>query len=240
MAWFNPTEHNPISGPSQLPAGKYRVRVLKTGRRANKDNNASMLAIDCGILDGPNAGQTGTFNLNIWNSNEVASRIAAGHLAAITQVTGTWQAGLSAMPEGVELWGKDFMVEMVPQTDSKYTQIGNIFDVQGKPPVEWAKLGAAAPNAGAPPQQAGQPPAPAYAPPAQGGFPAPQGWGGFPDPGAGPAFGQPPQGAPAFGQPQQQPGFPGQPGAPPAFGQAAPAAPFQQGAMPPQPGWAQR
>jgi hypothetical protein len=189
MAWFNATEHNPELQQQGMPVGKYPVKIIASGPRASTNDPASgLLFLTCEILDGPQRGMTGQLTLNLWNKNDTSKEIAGRQLSAICHVTQTLH--LDAKPEGVELWGKPFILEMAQQPDSKYTQIAGVYDVAGAPPTRAASALAA--SATQPPQQFAQTQAPATQP--QGGG-APSWAGGAPQATQQPAFGgQPPAG----------------------------------------------
>jgi hypothetical protein len=209
MPWFDATQHNPELQAQGMPVGKYPVLIKTSGARANQSGTGGLLFIGLEIMDGPHKGVTGQITLNIWNQNDQAKEIAGRQLSAICHATNTIH--LDAKPEGVELWGKYFILEMAQQKgDSKYTEIIGVYDVQGNAPV---KATAPAPAAAKPAFQ----PTPAAAPPAAAPPAAAGGWPGAaqaqPQPAQQPApqFQQPantaPQAAQAGGQPSwaQQP-----------------------------------
>ncbi len=161
MAWFNATEHNPELGAQGMPVGKYPVKIVNSGARGSTNDPASgLLFLNCEILDGPQKGLTGQLTLNLWNKNDTSKEIAGRQLSAICHVTQTLH--LEAKPEGVELWGKPFILEMAQQPDSRYTQIAGLYDVAGSPPQRQAAGAASAANK--PPQQFAQAQPPAAQP----------------------------------------------------------------------------
>jgi hypothetical protein len=191
MSWFNATEHSPELQQQGMPVGKYPVKIIASGPRASTNDPASgLLFLTCEILDGPQRGMTGQLTLNLWNKNDTSKEIAGRQLSAICHVTQTLH--LDAKPEGVELWGKPFILEMAQQPDSKYTQIAGVYDVAGAPPTRATSAPAA--SAAQPPQQFAQAAPPATA---------------QPQPGANPSWaGAAPQPTP---QAQPQPAFGGAP-----------------------------
>lgn len=234
---FDATGIDPTQTSGGLPIGKHPVVIVESEIKTTKAGDGGMLALTLRVMQGPNEGTTGTWNLNIYNPNEQAKQIANRQLSAICHVIGVYQ-----IQDSSQLHGHPFIIEVAPQKkEPQYTEVVKVYDMQGNEPGKSGQQAAqtapqqAAPGAwGQPPaQQQQMPPASAQQPPAQA-APA-QAWGQPPQ--------QPPaqQGGQQWGQPPagQQQAAPQQQQAPaqqqwgqPAQGQA-PAA----GAAP---AWAQQ
>lgn len=219
---FDATGIDPSQGAGQLPVGKHPVIAYESSIEENSKKDGGYLQFMLKIIDGPAAGTTGAYRLNLYNASPKAVEIANRQMAALSHVTGVFKVMNSE-----QLHNIPFIVEVGLQKDPEaqakgYTEIKRVFDRNG---VEPGKQG-----------QGGQPAQPQQ----------PQGFGG--QPAQQPqGFAQPQQQpqAPAaggWGQPaQQQPQQPQQPaagGAPAGWGgqpqaQAPAAAPaaggWQQG-----------
>lgn len=236
---FNAQQYDPTQGVGGLPVGKHPVIVESSEVKANAKNDGGYLQLNLKIIDGPAAGTTGAYRLNLYHSSQQTVEIAHRQLSAVCHVIGVFNVQDSA-----QLHNIPFMVEVGLQKGEEaaqkgYTEVKRVFDAHGNEP---GKAGQG--QAPAQPQQGfAQQPAqqPAHAP--QGGFGQPQqpqgqpaAWGAPQGQQAAPAQ-QPQSNAPAWGQaPAQQPA-PAQ-GAP-AWGQAP-----QQAQQPQQPaqqpgGWQQ-
>lgn len=226
MEGFNPQEVDPTQGIGSLPLGRHPVVITGGEVKASKDGNNGLVEFALEVIDGPAKGQQGAYRLNLYHStSKQAVDIARKQLSAVCHVVGVYQLGSDGKQLSA-LFGKPFVVEVVQQKDTQYTEIKNVFDMQGNPP---GKQGAGGPQgqpaAQTPPQ--GQPQGQqawggqqggnggGQAAPAAQGQPAPQqAWGGQPQ-------GQPtqqPQTAPQGGGWQQQ-GTPQGQGAPAGNGQ---------------------
>lgn len=216
MTWFNSQapENDPSSafGGAAMPIGKYPVVITGSRVEGVQGNERSgKLLFELLIIDGPNKDHKGNWILNLFNENEQARQIAARQLSAVCHVVNTHQ--LILKPEGVELWGKPFVIEFRKQAkDERYVECAGVFDMSGNPP---GKSGGAAPQQTAQPQQFAGQQAPqgtwggGGAAPAQQ-QPAATAWGGGGQPAQQPAqngaapWGQQPQQQPAQAQPQTQ------------------------------------
>lgn len=206
---FNAQQYDPTQGVGSLPIGKHPVIVESSEVKANKANDGGYLQLNLRIIDGPQAGTTGAYRLNLYHTNQQTVEIAHRQLSAICHVVGVFM-----VQDSSQLHNLPFLVEVGPQkNDPAYTEVKKVYDMNGNEPGK-AGQGAAL----AQPQQ---PAGFGQQPQGQGGF------GGQPQqqPAQGGAWGQQPQGQ----QPQQQPA---QGGA--AWGQQ----PQQQPAQQPQGGGA--
>uniref|UniRef100_A0AAU7YTV8 SsDNA binding protein n=1 Tax=Stenotrophomonas phage vB_SmaS_QH3 TaxID=3229738 RepID=A0AAU7YTV8_9CAUD len=206
---FNAQQYDPTQGVGSLPIGKHPVIVESSEVKANKANDGGYLQLNLRIIDGPQAGTTGAYRLNLYHTNQQTVEIAHRQLSAICHVVGVFM-----VQDSSQLHNLPFLVEVGPQkNDPAYTEVKKVYDMNGNEP---GKAGQ-----GAAPAQPQQPAGFGQQPQGQGGF------GGQPQqqPAQGGAWGQQPQGQ----QPQQQPA---QGGA--AWGQQ----PQQQPAQQPQGGGA--
>lgn len=213
---FNAQQYDPSQSVGGLPVGKHPVVVESSEVKANAKNDGGYLQLNLKIIDGPAAGTTGAYRLNLYHSSQQTVEIAHRQLSAVCHVVGVFNVQDSA-----QLHNIPFMVEVGLQKGEEaaqkgYTEVKRVFDVHGNEP---GKAGQG--QAPAQPQQGfAQQPAqqPAHAP----------AWGQAPAQQPAPA-----QGAPAWGQAPQQPQQPAQ--APAAGG-------WQQGAAPAggNPPWGQR
>lgn len=176
---FDATKVDPSQGAGQLPVGKFLVIAESSEVKPNKAADGGYLQFNLKIIDGPNTGVGGAYRLNLYHSNQQTAEIAHRQLSALCHVTGVFMVTDSA-----QLHNIPFMVEVVAQTDPKYTQVQKVFDRNGNEPGKGGQAQQAAP---APVQQPawGQQQAPQQAPaPVQGGW--------QPNAGGAPAGGNPP------------------------------------------------
>ncbi|AEX56078.1 hypothetical protein KL1_00032 [Burkholderia phage vB_BceS_KL1] len=229
---FNPMQFDPTQGVGSLPIGKHPVVIESDEVKANKANDGGYLQFNLRIIDGPHAGTTGAYRLNLYHSNQQTVEIANRQLSAICHVTGVFQLGANGSDTSV-LHNIPFLVEVGPQkNDASYTEIKKVYDRNGNEPGKGGQgAGAAQPQAagfGGQPQGFGQQPQQQPQNP-QGGA----AWGGQPQQSQQPQQpqGQPAGGQPAWGgapqQPQQPQGQPAQGGAP-AWGGQPQGQPQQQ------------
>lgn len=231
---FNAQQYDPTQGVGSLPIGKHPVVIESSEVKANKANDGGYLQLNLRIIDGPQAGTTGAYRLNLYHSNQQTVEIAHRQLSAICHVIGVFQ-----VTDSSQLHGLPFLIEVGPQkNDPQYTEVKKVFDMNGNEP---GKAGAGA--AAAQPQQQqpqGQPNG-AWGGAPQGQPQQPAGgaaWGGQQQPAQQPA--QQPQGGAAWGgQPAQnpapqggQPAWGGQPAQQPAQQQPAQGGGWQQGGAP--------
>lgn len=223
---FNAAQVDPTQGAGQMPLGRHPVVITESEIKANKDNQGGHLALGLRVIEGPNAGQTGAYRLNLYHADARTAEIAQRQLSALCHVTGVLQLqdtqALHNIPFVVEVTQQKLTAEQqqaqaAGQQVTPYTQVSKVFYMDGREPGKegqapaqaqpMAAAPAAAPAGGAwggAPGPAAPAPAPAGGAWAGGGAPAPAG---------------PPAAAPAAG----------------AWGGAAPVAPagaWQQGAAP--------
>lgn len=133
MEAFNPKSVDPTQGVGQLPIGKHPVVIVAEEIKPNSNNDGGMLVFELQIIDGPAKGATGAYRLNLYNKSAKAAEIAHRQLSAICHVTGQFQLG----PQGDDvsvLRAIPFLVEVVPQADTQYTEIKKVYDINGNEP----------------------------------------------------------------------------------------------------------
>jgi hypothetical protein len=67
---FNPNNYNPEQSAGQLPLGKHPVVIESSEVKANKANDGGYLQFNLKIIDGPNAGITGPYRLNLYHADD--------------------------------------------------------------------------------------------------------------------------------------------------------------------------
>ena len=198
MAPFDARNFDPSQSAGSLPIGKHPVIIYEASIETNKQGNGGFLQLMLKITDGPNAGQTGPYRLNLYNQSAQAVDIAHRQLSAICYVTGVFQ-----VTDAKQLFNIPFIVEVGMQKGEEaaakgYTEIKRVFDRNGVEPKGQQPAGGQAQPQGFGGQPQGQ------QQPAQGNGAA---WGGQPQgqsQTAAPAAQQPAAwGNPTQGQPQQ-------------------------------------
>lgn len=136
---FDATQVDPTQGQGQLPVGKHPVIAVSSTIDATKSGDGGMLIYILKITDGPYAGATGPYRLNLYNNSPKAVEIANRQLSALCHVTGVFQVA-----DSDALLNIPFVVEVLPQADNpNYTEIKKVFDINGnepgKPPTNQAQ-----------------------------------------------------------------------------------------------------
>jgi len=138
MHAFNPLDCDPSQGQPNWPLGKHPVIIESHEVKGTKDGSNGMLVLNLRIIDGPEAGFTGPYRLNLYHSNEDAVKIAHRQLSAVCHVVGVFQLG----PDGTRvdyLYNKQFVIEVGLQRGDEakekgYTEIKRVFDMNGNEP----------------------------------------------------------------------------------------------------------
>ena len=159
---FNPEDHNPTMGGGQsLPVSGpdgWLVTIIESDMKQTQDGTSMMLALLCKIVEGPQAGVEGYWNLNLGHANPVTVRIAQQALSCICHAVGH----LGPIQNTEPLHNKPFRVVVAAQIDKAtglpdergYVDIKKVLRADG------SKLSDPAGSAGAAPAPA---PAPALA-----------------------------------------------------------------------------
>lgn len=135
---FNPMEYDPSQGGAAWPLGKHPVIIESAEVKPTKDNSSGYLQLNLKVIDGPNAGHTGPYRLNLYNQSQEAAQIAHRQLSAICHVTQTFQLG----PDGTQLqylFNKPFVIDVGMQKGQEaqekgYTEIKRVYDMAGNEP----------------------------------------------------------------------------------------------------------
>jgi len=199
IAAFNAHQFDPTQGGGSLPVGKHPVVITESEVKANSANDGGYLELLLKIIDGPAAGTTGAYRLNLYNKSEKAVEIAHRQMSALCHVIGVYN-----VQDTQAMHNLPFVIEVGMQKGEEaaqkgYTEVKKVFDINGNEPGK-AGAGAqqAAPAQGFAQQQPqGQPQQFAQQQPQQQQQPAAGGWGGQPQ-------GQPAQQGGGFQQPAQQ------------------------------------
>ncbi len=134
MQPFNPLQFDPTQSAGQLPIGKHPVIIESDEVKANSKNDGGFLQLNLRVIEGPNAGATGPYRLNLYNNSQQAVEIAHKQLSAICHVVKVFQLGASGNDTSV-LHNIPFIVEVGPQkADPQYTEIKKVYDIQGNEP----------------------------------------------------------------------------------------------------------
>lgn len=128
---FNPNNYNPEQSAGQLPLGKHPVVIESSEVKANKANDGGYLQFNLKIIDGPNAGITGPYRLNLYHADQTTCEIANRQLSAVCHVVNVFGDLTSTDP----LHNIPFIVEVAPQKNKpEYTQVSKVFDINGNEP----------------------------------------------------------------------------------------------------------
>ena len=123
---FDATTVSPDQGIGQLPVGKHIVTIIESDMKPTKNGDGYYLQLDLEIAEGPLAGTTGAYRLNLYNSSEKAVAIAQRQLSAICHAIQVFQ-----IEDSEELHGFPFMVEVAQQKDDeKYTEVKRVFPIE--------------------------------------------------------------------------------------------------------------
>jgi hypothetical protein len=130
-----------------LPVGKHPVVVNSVSLEGTTAGTGGKMVIALEIIDGPAKGVKGNEQLTLQHQNPVTVRIAQEQLTSICIVAG--------LPGGIqndtaELHGKTFVVEVAPQKkEPQYTEVVNVFTMDGLTAKEVLQGGNGGGNAGA-------------------------------------------------------------------------------------------
>jgi hypothetical protein len=179
-----PEAFDPNSVPPSNPAGKslpisdengHLVRITSSEWVPVQGNSQhGRLVFGLEILDGEYQGTSGSYGLNLANSNPQTVEIAKRELSAICHVVGVF----SAVTDTVVLHGKPFRVLVRQQKKNpEYTEVYGVKDQHGRTPAQIKAEGPSAAPSGPPtptsPPAATPQAAPPAAPPAAPAAPAP-------------------------------------------------------------------
>ena len=134
-----------------LPVGKHPVVVNSVSLEGTTAGTGGKMVIALEIIDGPAKGVKGNEQLTLQHTNPVTVRIAEEQLTSICVVAGLRRPdghwGITNTTE--ELHGKTFVVEVAPQKkDTQYTEVVNVFTMDGLTAKEVVANGGAANQGG--------------------------------------------------------------------------------------------
>ncbi len=142
IAAFNANQFDPTQGGGgSLPIGKHPVVIEASEVKANGSNDGGYLELSLKIIDGPQAGNSGAYRLNLYNKSEKAVEIAHRQMSALCHVIGVYN-----VLETNVLHNIPFVIEVGMQKGEDaiakgYTEVKKVFDINGNEP---GKAGAGA------------------------------------------------------------------------------------------------
>ena len=184
---FDANKYEPQGvGGGQLPVSDkngWPVVISDSEMKENTAKTGGYLELTLTVIEGEHAGQSGSYRLNLFHSNEQTVNIAYKQMSAICHVTGVFNVSDSAQLHNKPFRAVVGLQKVKPgEEDKGYTEIKGVLDINGNQP---GKTGTAAPSAPPAPPQPPAPPAaaapPAWTPPAPPeqptAAPAPPAWG---------------------------------------------------------------
>jgi len=171
---FNPQDHDPTMGGGQSlpPSGPdgWLVTIIESEMKQTQDGTSMMLALLCKIMEGPQTGVEGYWNLNLGHGNPVVVRIAQQALSCICHAVGH----LGPIQNTEPLHNKPFRVVVAAQIDKAtglpdergYVDIKKVLRADGSKLSDPAGSGGAAPAPAPAPAPTAPAPSPAQAAPA--------------------------------------------------------------------------
>lgn len=138
VAAFDPMMYDPTQGAGSLPVGRHPVHIEKAEVKANKANDGGYLEFLLRVIDGPAAGTTGAYRLNLYHSNPSTVEIANRQLSAICHVVNVFRLGSNGQDVSV-LFNIPFIAEVGLQKGEEaaakgYTEIKKVLDINGNEP----------------------------------------------------------------------------------------------------------
>lgn len=127
---FDATKVDPSQGIGQLPvASKLPVTITDSEIKGTKDNSGGYIQFTVQVGQGEHAGRKGAYRINLYNSSDAARNIAEKQLSALCHITGVFN-----LQDTQQLHNIPFLVDVVAQTDPKYTEIKAVYDANGNEP----------------------------------------------------------------------------------------------------------
>ena len=139
---FNANEVAPsVETAGSLPLGCHLFEITSAEVSETKAGGNGMLVLNVLIIEGPNAGVTGAYRLNMWHSNPQTVEIAKRQLSSICHVTGRLQLNDTSDLHGARFIGKVVKQKVAPgQEDKGYTEIKGVYDTAGVGPMGQGRL----------------------------------------------------------------------------------------------------
>lgn len=146
-----------------LPIGDYRAEIVASDIKPTKDGTGQYIQFEVQILDGDYAGRRVWDRINLWNSNETATRIAHQTMKKILDA-----CGKGAIDDTEEVHQIPFTLKVMMRQNKKTGEMQNAYSYapQGEPssarpraaqPAQPAQRSAVASPAGAPAKPGGKP-----------------------------------------------------------------------------------
>lgn len=152
---FDPTQVDPTQGSGGWPLGRHPVVATGVEVKATKDGNNGMASFTLEVIDGPEKGYKGFWNLNLYHESEKARNFARRDLSAMCHATQTFRLGAQGTDLS-QLFNKPFVVDVGyqrghnPATDGEeakgYTEIKKLYDIHGNEPGKSGQGGGQAPQ----------------------------------------------------------------------------------------------
>ena len=155
---FNAHNVDPSQGAGSLPIGKHPVIIEASDVKGTKANDGGLVEFRLKIIDGPNAGVSGAYRLNLYHSNPQTVEIANRQLSALCHVTGVFMlqdtSALHNIPFMVEVGSQKPTLEQAElikqgQNVTLYTEVKRVFDINGNEPGKQGQGQGAAQTQGA-------------------------------------------------------------------------------------------
>ncbi len=117
-AVFNASKHDGRMGFNVIPAGRYKMRIVKSEMKKTKDGKGQYANLTAKVVDGQHKGSVIFIRLNLVNQNDEAVRIAQNELATLCDA-----CKKGAIKDTEELHGVDFYADVaVKAADSNYPE----------------------------------------------------------------------------------------------------------------------
>ena len=115
---FNASKHDGRMGFNTIPAGRYKMRIVKSEMKKTKDGNGQYANLTAKVVDGQHKGSVIFIRLNLVNQNDEAVRIAQNELATLCEA-----CKKSTIKDTEELHGIDFYADVgIKPADSNYPE----------------------------------------------------------------------------------------------------------------------
>lgn len=166
------TEDVPPDQYEPLPIGDYRAEIVASDIKPTKNGTGQYIQFEVQILEGEHAGRRAWDRINLWNSNEDATRIAHQTMRKILDA-----CGRDSVDDTEELHQIPFVLKVTMRQNKKTGEMQNAYSYarEGEPvaqqfqsaapvaaahtrgPAHTPQRSAAAPSAGAPAKPGGKP-----------------------------------------------------------------------------------
>jgi hypothetical protein len=136
---FNAMEFDPAQGAGQLPVGlKQKVAVTAGEVKAMSTGNGGMVELILTIQEGPNAGLSGRYGINLYHNSQKTREIAERQMTALCYVTGVFNT-----VDLKSFFGIPFLIDVQPQAENpQYTEVKKLYYLNGNEPKRGDTQGA--------------------------------------------------------------------------------------------------